>query len=121
MAQRLDNLANSIAGRIEQTQRSLSQSETSLKTYQAMADKPFAEGERLDKMQQELKEVEKRLQGVMEDAPPKVVEEDDVSFDDLPSGESDWESQQMDDSGPEDDDTYSSNYWERRRQMSGAF
>jgi N12 class adenine-specific DNA methylase len=60
---RVDNLVVGITGRILDTTRNLEQSENSLRTYREQADKPFTQQGRLQQMQDELRALEKKLQG----------------------------------------------------------
>jgi len=48
----------------------LKNSQSSLVTFREQAEKPFEQQERLSRLQAELTEVEQRLQGTEEPAPP---------------------------------------------------
>ena len=60
---RVENIPTSLAGKLAMSEKNLAGSEASLGTFKEQADKPFEQGERLQKMQAELADIEKRLQG----------------------------------------------------------
>ena len=60
--QRIDNIVSNIAAKADKTEQALKQSRLSLGTFTEQASKPFDQQERLSRLQEQLREVEQRLQ-----------------------------------------------------------
>ncbi len=66
--QRIDNVVTAIKKKAEETDSKLKQNRASLITFQGQAVKPFAEGDRLERLQADLVDIERRLQGQEKDS-----------------------------------------------------